>query len=331
MLYIDLKYTKLLSSKLSRFTQLDQHRFRCRCPYCGDSKKSESKARGNIFSHGNNLIFKCFNCGISTSLYNFIEKVDSSLLREYILEKYRDNNESIPIFKKEEIVLLKDATLDDLICITELESDHLAIKYVNSRMIPADKWDRIYYTDTFKQWVNSLFPNKLKSCEEHPRLVFPYFNKHGKVFAANSRSFSDNINPKYLIIKFDNSYDTVYGLDLINWSRYIYVVEGQIDSLFIPNCLAVSGSSFDIDTVQKIKSNCTLVMDNEPRNKEVSKLIYKYIERGYNICLFPETFKFKDINDAIIGGMSSDEIMKIISKNTFSGLTARVKFLEWRK
>lgn len=330
MQYIDLKYTKLLSPKLLRFTQLDQYRFRFRCPLCGDSKKSESKARGNVFPYKNGLIFKCFNCGQSASISELIERVDPSLKREYVLEKFK-NEDYEPIFKKEEVKLLTDSIIDDLTCILELENDHPAIKYISDRKIPWQKWERIYYTDTFKSWVNSLFPNKLKSFEEHPRIVFPYFNKHGKCFAANSRSMSDKHEPKYIIIKFDNNYETVYGLDEVNYSRHIYVVEGQIDSLFLPNCLAVSGASFDIDTIQKIKSNCTLVMDNEPRNKEVTKLIYKYIEKNYNVCLFPETFKFKDINDAIIGGMSSDEILKVINKNTFSGLTARLRFTEWRK
>src|SRR5687768_3716630 len=183
MLYIDLKYIKYLSSKLVRFKQIDTHSFRFRCPFCGDSKKSESKARGNIYPIGNSLAYKCFNCGVPRSLGTLIEKVDPSLYKEYVLEKYREKNSESegPLFKKEVVEVLTDSIIDDLININDLPEDHVAVKYISGRMIPKEKWNRIYYTDTFKQWVNSVLPNKFSErVPEHPRIVFPYFNKHGK-------------------------------------------------------------------------------------------------------------------------------------------------------
>jgi hypothetical protein len=332
MLYIDLKYVRLLAPKLSNFKQVDTHAYRFRCPICGDSKKSQTKSRGNIFPSKGKLHYKCFNCHTPIGYLGLIKQVDPNLYKEYLLEKYK--NPSIKeeyLFKKEEpIELLKDSILDDLIEINDLRKDHPVIEIIEHRKIPKDKWNRIYYTKKFKTWVNSILPDKFNVArDDNPRLVFPYFNKHGKVFAANSRAFGDE-EPKYIITKFDNSYETVYGLDTVDWGRHVFVVEGQIDSLFLPNCLAVSGSSFDIDTIRKIKSNCTLIFDNEPRNKQIVKIISNCIDKGYNICLFPRTFEFKDINEAIIGGLTVDQIVSIIRKNTFSGIKAKLIFSDWR-
>jgi hypothetical protein len=109
------------------------------------------------------------------------------------------------------------------------------------------------------------------------------------------------------------------------------VVEGPIDSLFLPNAVAVSGASFDTPTIRKLLTNATIVMDNEPRNKEIVKQLDKYINVGYTVCMFPETSQEKDINDMVLSGKTPDEILQIINTNTFQGIEAKLKFANWRK
>jgi hypothetical protein len=109
------------------------------------------------------------------------------------------------------------------------------------------------------------------------------------------------------------------------------VVEGPLDSLFLPNAIAVSGSSFDTPTIRQLLTNATIVMDNEPRSKEITKQLAKYIELGYNVCMFPETIVEKDINEMVSSGKSPEQILQIINTNTFSGMEAKLRFTEWRK
>jgi hypothetical protein len=72
-------------------------------------------------------------------------------------------------------------------------------------------------------------------------------------------------------------------------------------------------------------------MDNEPRNKEIVKQLDKYIELGYNVCMFPDSVKEKDINEMILAGRSSYEILELINTNTTSGIEAKLKFSNWNK
>ena len=44
--FIDVKYINLLSAKLPKFKRKSDYLFNFRCPHCGDSKKSSTKARG---------------------------------------------------------------------------------------------------------------------------------------------------------------------------------------------------------------------------------------------------------------------------------------------
>ena len=45
-IWIEQKYIGLLSPKLDRFHRVRDNLWNFRCPYCGDSQKSEVKTRG---------------------------------------------------------------------------------------------------------------------------------------------------------------------------------------------------------------------------------------------------------------------------------------------
>ena len=103
-------------------------------------------------------------------------------------------------------------------------------------------------------------------------------------------------------------------------------MEGPLDSLFLPNCMAMAGikfNVFDLDTI--------IVLDNEKRNKEIVHSLQKFITNGYSVCIWPESVEGKDINEMIMKGMTSEEILGIIDTNTYSGLQAQFQLSQWRK
>ena len=72
----------------------------------------------------------------------------------------------------------------------------------------------------------------------------------------------------------------------------------------------------------------TIVFDNQPKNKDVCKLISKYIDLGYQVCIWPESIIEKDINDMVDAGI---DVQSIIDNSTFAGLSAKLKFTKWKK
>ena len=343
-LFNDIKYASMLSPYLPLFRKKGDTTWIFRCVLCGDSKKNPNKCRGSIYrpSNKNYLSFKCHNCGISSSLSNFLETVAPQLFKDYLFDNYKEKNENTPIptnNKKTEPLPqlfqemeLSDAVLDTLQRIDQLPPTHPAVQYVIKRKIPKEHYNLLYFTTKFKRYVNSIIPNKFSSVDDdHPRLIIPFFNKHGKCFAFQGRSFG-NEQPKYITIKIDPDAERLYGLERINWAKTVYVVEGPIDSLFVPNCIAVAGSSYDSLTLESVKHNCVIVPDNNPRNSEVCKLINKMINKDYKVCLWPETWTFGDINDAIKdGGLTKDEVLSIINANIYKGMGAKLRFVGWKK
>lgn len=337
MIYVDLKFVNIISSRLRNFKQKNDYLWNFSCPICGDSSKNKTKARAFIYKSKADLFVKCHNCGYVNNLGNLIKFLDSFLYKEYVFEKYKSDIYKTPEVAQAppppppEVVELIDDVLDPLLRIDQLPENHPAVKYVINRKIPKSSWGKLYFAPKFKRFVNTVI-EKFEHPEigEHPRMIIPFFKESGKVFAFQGRAYGDE-TPKYLTIKVDESLEKVYGLDTVDYTKPIYVVEGPIDSLFLPNCIAVSGSSFDTPTIRSLKDNCTLVMDNEPRNRDIVKQIKKYIDADYSVCLFPDTMEVKDINDLVLSGMSQDEIIELINKNTFKGIEAKLKFATWRK
>lgn len=338
MLYIDTKYASILGSRLRNFKQKKDYLWNYSCPVCGDSKRNKLKARGYIYRAKADLFCKCHNCGYGTNIGNLIKYVDPTLYDQYVMERYKGNatryndhkeiEEVFPVETKLEIP--KETFLSSLTRLDMLDDDHPAVQYLINRNIPQDKWDLLYFAPRFKKFTNEIKFTFMKEDDDHPRMIIPYFDDEGEVFAYSARAYGKE-EPKYYTIKIDESKEKIYGLDRLDKSKHVYVVEGQIDSLFLPNCIAVSGASFDLPTIQNIKENATIVMDNEPRSKEITDQLEKYIDSGFSVCMFPDTIKQKDINEMILSGKSVDDIIKVINTNTHKGVEAKLKFTTWRK
>ena len=330
MSYIDTKYLNIISPYLQQFKKKGDNLWNFRCPYCGDSQKSRTKARGFVFRKKNDLFFKCHNCGVGASLGNLVKTVDSKTYKDYIFERYKKGVETRsspqPEFKFNAPVFRKKGILEGLQSIKNLPDDHPARQIVERRKLPVESLSDLYLCESFFKFTNSIIKGKFPSLDgDHPRLIIPFRDESGEVFAYQGRAFG-NEQPKYITIKIDEEREKIFGLDKVDKSKPILVVEGPLDSLFLDNCIAVAGADFS-----NIKGNLTVIYDNEPRNKEINKQIEKTIDQGKSVCLWPDHMKEKDINDMIIAGYSKKEVQEIITNNTFSGASAKLRFAEWRR
>ena len=329
--YIDLKFINDLSGRLSQFKKKTDYLFNFRCPHCGDSQKSKTKARAYLYRVKNDMFFKCHNCGQGQNLANFIKFIDPKLYEQYLLERYKKSAPATPKpkFDFKPTKFTDQTPIDDLKSIKDLPEDHPARLYCVNRKIPEKYFDKLFLSDKFMTLVNEVKPNTYKITKDHPRLIIPFYDTTGKVFAFQGRAFGKE-QPKYLTIKLDENKQKVYGLDKVNFQKPIYITEGPIDSLFIDNCLAAGGA--DLFLKNKIPNeNITYIFDNEPRNKEIVKRMYKVIEQDFNVVIWPEDLQLKDVNDMIMSGLTKFELQDIISNNTYSKLSALTKLNYWKK
>ena len=334
--YIDLDYITKIQPRLSQFKRKKDYLFNFRCPICGDSKKSKTKARAYLYRVKNDMFYKCHNCSASHNLANFIKVVDRKIYDQYILERYKGNKPAtenlFDKFKTNTKEKLNFTPLRGLKSFDTIDDEHPAKQYLLNRKIPKDYFNRLFLCNKFQAYVNKLKPGtfgKETDKYEHPRLIIPFYDVDEKVFAIQGRAFGKE-QPKYLTIKLDENKQKVYGLDKVNFQKPIYITEGPIDSLFIDNCLAAGGA--DLFLKNKIPNeNITYIFDNEPRNKEIVKRMYKVIEQDFNVVIWPDEIQLKDVNDMIMSGLTKLELQDIISNNTYSKLSALTKLNYWKK
>jgi len=342
-LYLDRKYLLLTSARLRNFKQKNEDLFNFSCPFCGDSEKSRLKARGYISKSKkfNGYIFTCHNCNVSTNFDSFLKHLDTDKHKEYFMEKFKDMKKHVePTVRVQEPEAKRTGIHIDEIAlprISKLPDSHYARQYVMARHIPEQYWDEIFFAADYKAFLDEQFPHHGKDTllEDDPRLVLCFTSIQGNVTNVSGRSLTlADQKLRYITVKVAEE-RKVYGLHRLNLKDRVYVTEGQFDSMFVTNAVASGDSALNkcanwlFDT---FGVNPVLIFDNEPRNRQIVQTIRNsVVEDDWSVCILPSSFPGKDLNEAINAGMTQKELMNVIEKNTFSGLTAQLKLSSWSK
>jgi len=162
--------------------------------------------------------------------------------------------------------------------------------------------------------------------QDTPRLVIPFFDEKNNIIGYQGRSFDPKDQCKYITIKLEGVENLIFGQERIDINKKQYCVEGPLDSLFLPNCLAIAGLNF-----KGVGLSSVIVLDNEKRNKQIKEALNKLIINGYSVCIWPDNIKEKDINDMIMSGMTTKQIVNVIDNNTYTGLQANFQLSRWTK
>lgn len=332
--YIDKMFINIISSQLEKFVWKKETLANCRCPICGDSQKHKNKARGFFFQKGNDFFYRCHNCNFSSNLYNFLEQISPSVCKEYAIQRWVKGENGKSNYKKPKIKFEKPTFKTkqyNQIAVNELQDDHPCKKYVISRKIPSEEFGNLFYTDNFAELAKQIDPTKTGLVEE-PRLVIPIYDESGNVIGIQGRYLGNKKTAiRYITIKSNDQDRLWFGLNRVI-DEPVFVVEGPIDSLFLPNCVATLGMDSKIIIPEKIMNKkLVFIMDNQPRNRTVVKTIQSLIDQKFNVVIWPNNIKEKDINDMILSGKTKQQLIEIVNQHTYNGLVAQVKFNDWKK
>ena len=319
---VDSKYIGLVSSRLQKFKKVKNDLYNFRCPICGDSQKHKNKARGYFYVVKNNTNFKCHNCGASLSLNNFLKTIDTTLHKQYTLEKFKEGHTGKGFVVEAPKLEFKKPVFKTKLDLPRASENGVAKEYLTKRKLDPEKF---YFTDSFKKWTNTKKQTFDSTYRDEPRIIIPMYDKTKTLIGFQGRSLVPN-SVKYITVMIDEEAPKIYGLDNIDEELPVYVVEGPFDSTFIDNSVALCGSDGDLGYFEG--SSIVLVYDNEPRNREIVNRIGKCIDRGEKVVIWPNGVEQKDINDMVLAG---HDVMSMLKSNTYSGLEAKVKFNTWKK
>jgi len=326
---IDNQFVFNISGSLDQFKKKNKGTYNFRCPYCGDSQKYKNKARGYFFTVKNDLVYKCHNCGVGRSFGNFLKEQFPTQYDMYVMEKYKagltgkHRSVSKPKFNFDKPTFKRRIHLKPL---SSLNNSHLALAYVMGRGLPLDKLDELYYCPNFKEWTNTHKQTFKSTKHDEERIIIPLNDKDGNLMGFQGRAFHHPTQMRYITVMLEKDAPKVYGLDKINESKPIFIVEGPFDSLFLDNSVAMAGS--DLDPRSFGWSDYIWVYDNEPRNREIVNRIESTIDRGDKVVIWPSGIDDKDINDMYNSGIHPQSV---VESNIYQGLQAKLKLNNWKK
>lgn len=363
---IEQQYIMDISSRLDLFTTIVPSRiynFSDKICQCGGSSKSDYKKRGYFFYSSKDDIFmyKCHNCGQAFSFQTF--------LKEYFETEYKELRKRI--FKESGIVHRKleekkvDYSADDIfsdeyqeqldaifntaqeahifVPLSDLPESHKAVEYINSRKIPKSSFDRIFYSDNYGDFVNSVIPSEIigdRKIPRDPRVILQFLTVKGDLMGLQGRCLYNDSELRYSITKLSEVYPKMFGLETvdINSNCDIIVTEGAFDSLFIKDSIALNGG--DIASLLNIAehegidpSRFIIVLDNEPRSKDTIKRMNKVLKSKLRMVIWDKIeSSYKDINDMILNDVfTADTLLDYIKNNNYKGMTAKLKLSKWSK
>ena len=115
-------------------------------------------------------------------------------------------------------------------------------------------------------------------------------------------------------------------------TQRVYVTEGPLDSLCLPNAMAMCGSDLlgGLDALRDTGTTfaeTTLIWDNEPRNKQIVQMLTRAVKEGRSVVIWPDGLP-KDLNDMYASGM---DVPALVAAHTYQGLRAELELQRWRK
>lgn len=313
--FINEKYFRMLNPEVSG-TSND---LACKCHICGDSKTKRKKRLHLFTKNGVNDSVHCFNCGYSSSAYNYFKEFHSEYFSQY-------KNE----LNANKLASLKDVNLSDFgqtkkslepITFEEFKKhfkqlDRSGAEYLLKRNFTKDDINNMKVLQGNGR-VN-LFG---KSLNLDDFIVIPLLDENLNVFGYQARG----INEKRFLTVILDGYPKVWGLHTLKENSQIYVFESIFDAVSsgFDSTLAVLGIGSTLSIVKDYK-DCVIFFDNQHIDEASLKTCLELAKSGYKIVIWDKAVKAKDVNE-LLGFLTRDQIQRIARNETYDPMKAYLK------
>lgn len=275
------------------------------CPICGDSQSDVRKKRGNLYL--DSLSYHCYNCGehmgVNSLLHRFGEDLsneDKIVVHEIQQNSKKFERRTSATQSSMSFSLLEKAGVPKMIFFKQLgiispyKNERIS-SYLKSRMINIQDWkyfaydprtDELYILNLTPSdriigfQIRQLNPKSIKSRYISKRLTRLYsdvFNKdiNHIVEVLLSR---EPLGEKYIqeedgienIVANLDRLSGIFNIMNVNMNLPVSIMEGPIDSLAIPNSIALQGASKQLDGFFDDIENVRFIYDNDKAGRDAT-------------------------------------------------------------
>lgn len=340
--YKQLYYLRKIQGRLPLFKDKGHDVYNCRCVVCGDSHKDATKARGYFIKKDDLLYYKCHNCGLSMSFQNFLKEYFPSDYQDMIYEEFNS-------YKKKELPKIKrqvrkpkaqqQRPVKPLILpfktMAEMPEATPERQYLVKRGL-SHALKLLYYIPNAKEYSKTIPRYQEKPCFlEDAAIGIPHWNKDKTALNFMQLRFINQPKIRYMTLQVteDDNTHKIFGLEraVIASDKVLSVTEGAFDSLFVRNCIAISGITdwHSLKEYLPLVKSVRFIIDNDfVRNKQVKKNLIQIINNGFEVVIMPKSYiRYKDVNDLYLSGkfQSGGKLNDFLDENTFKGQEALLK------
>jgi DNA primase len=312
--------------------------FYCRCPICGDSKKSQKKKRFHLqYVDERNIFYHCWNCDDSGNfykLYAFIKHITTEdaykELRKFNKETIEKSLKPLKIEYKENVFREKIETFNYLSedCIDEnYNGNSLILENYKNKLLEFKEKRKI--PDNIS--LSVAYKGKYKN-----RIIIKIVDDEKNIIYFQARAMFPNMEPKYINPPVEK--EKVIEESLIYMKNQILIItEGIIDAYSLPghgiSCLGKEINEDLLNIMLENNNEVIIAMDNDKSGYNSIKNILRYSNaHKIKYFLFPKEFKqVKDLNELLVLNYNIN-IFDFVIKNSFNKFETEVKLRmeNWR-
>lgn len=331
-LILDRSFKERYRRKIDVFSD----RFNFCCPCCGDSATDIRKKRGNLYL--NSLNFHCYNCGSHMGINYFLHRFGEDLSNDDKIavheiqqnakkfEKRVSSNQSSMSFKILNKVAIPKQIFFKALGITSPYKNEFVSDYLKSRKIDIQNWKYFAFNGNTKELyilnlstgggvigyqIRQLDNKSIKARYMSRCLTKMYdelFNRDVTGIVEKLLK-QETLGEKYIeqedgienIIANLDKISGMFNIMNIDMNLPVTIMEGPIDSLSIPNSIALQGASKKLDGFFDGMDNVRYLFDNDKTGKEMSirklKEHKKVFLWGMYLNILNTREKIKDMND----------------------------------
>lgn len=356
---VDRSFISQIEGSLERFRERgDDYNFRCPC--CGDSKKSDTKARGWLRWKAEERAYRysCYNCGESLTLLGLIKAVRPSLADAYTAAKFKEAGRSggleenraarraltaKPVFAPSTapapiteppppVVAPKGPPFPRFPDVKRIEEVDWALEYVASRHVPFEELAHIFVVDDIRDVAARIEAYKDTKFRRLSGILFPYYGVNGGLEYLQARTHDPNL--RYITFEVSGG-GKLWGRHRIKDSGRIFLFEGAFDAVCVRNAAASGG----VDLIRAAhllrdeypNAETCLVYDKDWKvNAEVYDQVIRAVDLGFTV-VFPDGPQ-KDVNDLIVkSAWTPEQVEAMLNSRALSGLRAKLEIAKVRK
>ena len=253
------------------------------CPYCCEEEGVENDGKYNLCVNYREGYFHCWRCNTSGRISKVIRDYGGkAMLAEYYheIESIRSSQE-YQLYQENALVKSELIEVENAV---RLPENFRLISSADRESYPAYKYLKERGLDY--KLINEFGIGYVPWSDDYNmrcRVIIPSYDQYKNLNYYVARDYTNKQKRK--VINPDvNKQNVIFNEGKVNWCENIYLVEGPMDAISVPNSIPLLGKALNEDfalygaIIEKARANVVIMLDNDAIDD--ARKMYRFLNCG---------------------------------------------------